>query len=745
MRKGIFASATSLAALMAATGAAAQNAAEPTGTVADASQPEEIIVTAERRSASVQDTPLAISVLDGDKLRQGGNQGLTELAQQVPSLSFAQSFGIAQIFIRGVGNNFFSPGGDPGVATYADGVYLSDQEATAVAFLDLARVEVLRGPQGALYGRNATGGAVNLISAKPTDSFKAKVGVLFGDHGRKESEGFVSGPLGQSSTSARLSYQLKSLDGYTNNPLAGKTYDSVLPGGQSTVGPGRLDDLDTQSLRLQTATDLGGGSNLRLIAGYHREHDNGPSLVPLVDPVMVSGLLFGVVPSSDPRTAKSQGASNRVDVNTLQAIYERPIGTNTLTLSASYRKSRTGVFVDGDATEALTAGTRFTTASTDRSIDAHLASDDRGRVQWLVGATHLQFDQQQDIQVQSKVPLGFLQPGAAMNIPVPVEFLLGGQVRTTSSAVYADLRYAFSPTLALQGGLRVNRDEKTATEYQTVAAFGLNGSAKPAAAWSSVPGSLALEWKISPDSLAYGKLSHGFKSGAINLGNLQPAAVKPETVTSFELGAKTSFLDKRGALAAAMFTSQYRDMQVSQVGLASVILTNASAAKINGLEVELQLRPVPAWTLGLNVGLMDPTYTDFVNTNLRAQPAVGPVSVNGRQLANVSRAQAGLNAEWTQSLGAYKTSLRADYVWRDKFYFTEFNTVDAMQGAYGLLNLSATLRPAAGAWKLYAQLKNATNTTALTNMLIASPILLSARSVGYNPPRSFGVGATFDF
>ena len=683
---------------------------------------ERVVITAEKRLTLVDATPEAVTALSGAKLAETGVTDLAGVATLVPNMSFTSVYGASQPFIRGIGNIFFTAGGDPGVAMYADGSYLSDQTSSNASLFDLQRVEVLRGPQGALYGRNATGGAVNLISAKPTDSFKARVGVLFGDHGRKESEGFVSGPLGQSSTSARLSYQLKSLDGYTNNPLAGKTYDSVLPGGPSTVGPGRLDDLDTQSLRLQTATDLGGGSNLRLIAGYHREHDNGPSLVPLVDPVMVSGLLFGVVPSSDPRTAKSQGASNRVDVNTLQAIYERPIGTNTLTLSASYRKSRT-----------------------DRSIDAHLASDDTGRLQWLVGATHLQFDQQQDIQVQSKVPLGFLQPGAAMNIPVPVEFLLGGQVRTTSSAVYADLRYAFSPTLALQGGLRVNRDEKTATEYQTVAAFGLNGSAKPAAAWSSVPGSLALEWKISPDSLAYGKLSHGFKSGAINLGNLQPAAVKPETVTSFELGAKTSFLDKRGALAAAMFTSQYRDMQVSQVGLASVILTNASAAKINGLEVELQLRPVPAWTLGLNVGLMDPTYTDFVNTNLRAQPAVGPVSVNGRQLANVSRAQAGLNAEWTQSLGAYKTSLRADYVWRDKFYFTEFNTVDAMQGAYGLLNLSATLRPAAGAWKLYAQLKNATNTTALTNMLIASPILLSARSVGYNPPRSFGVGATFDF
>ncbi|OYU74102.1 MAG: TonB-dependent receptor, partial [Alphaproteobacteria bacterium PA3] len=213
MRKAIHAGAVSLLALVAATGAAAQNA-DTTGTSADEPRPAEIIVTAQRRSTSIQDTPLALSVIDGDKLRQGGNQGLTELAQQVPSLSFAQSFGIAQIFIRGVGNNFFSPGGDPGVATYADGVYLSDQEATAVAFLDLERIEVLRGPQGALYGRNATGGAVNLISAAPTDELEGRVGVQLGDFGRVQGDAVLSGPLGGGIT-ARASGQYRKLSGFS--------------------------------------------------------------------------------------------------------------------------------------------------------------------------------------------------------------------------------------------------------------------------------------------------------------------------------------------------------------------------------------------------------------------------------------------------------------------------------------------------------------------------------------------------
>lgn len=705
---------------------------------------EQVEVTAEKRTTLLNATPDAITAMKGSKMIEIGLTEVADLVKLVPNASFTSNFGSSQLFVRGIGNTFITAGGDPGVATYTDGSYISDQTSANASLFDLQRIEVLRGPQGALYGRNATGGAINLISALPTDTFKGQFNVLMGDYGRKDAEGFFSGPIGNGSTTARLSYQIKKMDGYTSNPLAGKTYPSVLPGGGSTVGPSKLDDVGSQSLRLQTMTDLGNYSKLRLIASYHRASNNGPSATPLVDPVMSSGLLYGVFPSSNPRVTNSQGAYNKVDVNALQAIYEMPIGKNTFKVTASMRDSKAGVFQDGDATEALVAGTRFTTSSKDKSIDAHIASDENSKLQWVIGSALLQFDQQQDIQVQSKAPLGFFQPGAPFNIPVPLEFLLGGKVRTQSSALYTDMRYSISPTLALRGGLRLNKDEKTATEYQTVAALGLAGKASPHAEWSSTPSNLGLEWKVSSDSLAYTKLSHGFKSGAINLGNLQPEAVKPETVRSLEIGAKTSILEKQGSLAVALFTSDYKNMQVSQVGLASVILTNASSAKINGLELEMLVRPVKTWTLGMNIGLMDPTYTNFINTNERVQPRAA-VSVKGNQLANISKAQASLSAEWNESVGNYQLSARSDYIWRDSFYFTEFNTADTMQKAYGLINLSGTIRPNGSAWKVYGQIRNATNTTALTSMTIASPLLLSARSVGYTPPRSVGVGVIVDF
>ena len=713
--------------------------------VAEADGLQRVEITAEKRMTLLDTTPAAVTALGGSRLAESGASGLADISTLVPNMSFTTGYGASQIFIRGIGNVFFTAGGDPGVALYTDGAYISDQTSSNASLFDVQRVEVLRGPQGALYGRNATGGAVNLISALPTAEFKAQVGALVGQYGRRESEGFVTGGLGVADTSARLSFQSKKLDGYIANQLAGVRSGPVLPGGIDTVGPARLDDLDSQALRLQTLTDLGNAGTLRLIATRYRQDEAGPGNKQLVDAVTIPILLYDARPVGNPRETRSQGASNAVGVTALQALYSRPIGEAVLNVSASQRRSDADMFWDGDATEAPMATTRFKTGSRDRSLDVHVASGE-GPLQWLVGATWLQFDQRQDIQVDTQIPLGFLVPGQPVNVPFPggVRFLLGGEVDTRSTALYADLRYAISPRVALLAGVRSSRDTKAAQEYQTVAAFGLNGTGAPSASWRSTPGSLGFEATLAKDTLVYGRLSRGFKSGAINLGAIQGTAVRPETVNSAELGLKTSFLQRRGAFSAALFSSRYRDMQVSQVGLASAILTNASAARIDGVELELSMRPVKALTLNANVGLMDPTYTSFRNVDLRNGPGV-TVDVAGRQLAQVSRRQATIGAEWVQSVGTLQAVLRADYAWRSRYYFTEFNTADAMQDAYGTMNLGVVLRPRAGAWKVYAQLLNAGDATAITSMNISSPVLGSSRQVNYTPPRRAAVGASFEF
>jgi outer membrane receptor protein involved in Fe transport len=253
-----------------------------------------------------------------------------------------------------------------------------------------------------------------------------------------------------------------------------------------------------------------------------------------------------------------------------------------------------------------------------------------------------------------------------------------------------------------------------------------------------------LEWNLNKETMLYGKLSKGFKSGAINMGLLQAAAVNPETVVSTELGMKTSFLNNRGAFSAALFSSDYKDMQFSQITALGQSLINAPGAKINGLEMELLFKPVSSLILGANIGLMDPKFSDFSNTNSR-NPAAGLVSLNGNQITNVSKAQASLSADYTKLIGEYKTTFRADYVWRDKFYFTEFNDSDTMQDAFGILNLAASVKPNGSKWKLFAQIKNATNTVAYTSLTTGGTPNAGARSVTYTPPRTFGIGMALDF
>lgn len=743
--------------LVAVPGLAWAQAAQP-GTASQIAAPdvlERVEITAEKRLTILDATPEAISVFRGSKLAEMGVTDLSDVATLVPNAAFYSTFGVSQFYLRGIGNTFFVAGGDPGVSMYADGSYIADQTSSNASLFDLQRIEVLRGPQGALYGRNATGGAINLLAAKPTDKFKAQAGVVIGDYGRKESEGFISGPVGDSSTNARFSYQLKALEGYTRNQLAGTAHGKVLPNqinGGSSIAPDYLDDMGSRAFRIQTATDLGAMGKLRLIVGYFRERDNGPSLSPLPDAVMVSSQLGGVYPTGDPSSTKSQIASHRVNVNTLQAIYEQTFGSNTLTLTGGFRRSEMGFYADSDGTEFLGGNTVHSISSKDRSLDGHLASDESGPLQWLVGASYEVLDQKADYEVALVIPSSTVGGGAAgQTVRQNLDFILGGEVRTVATAVYSDLRYAISPTLAVRGGLRYSRDEKTATEYQIIPEFGTNLKGAPRGAWSGAPKSLGLEWQADKTTLAYAKLSTGFKSGAINLGTVQTLEVKPETVKTLEFGVKTSFLDRRAALSAAVFSSKYKDMQVSKIVQTSITATNAPAATINGLELELQVKPVPAWTLGMNVGLLDPRYDEFTSTNQRVQPYVFPtpadraVSVSGNQLANVSRAQVGLNAELAQPVGDNKTTLRADYVWRDKFFFTEFNNTDTMQKAYGLLHFSASIQPMSGGAKFYAYLKNVANTRAITSMNVASPLLLSWRTVTYNEPRHFGIGASLDF
>lgn len=712
----------------------AQSAPPSTGTgtqpspMGDDAAIGDIVVTALKRETILQRTPDAITALNGDALASKGADRLADLTSAVPNLSFSSNFGISQIFIRGIGNNFYTPGGDPGVAFYNDGAYVSDQEATDVALFDVERVEVLRGPQGALYGRNATGGAINVISAAPTGTFNGQIGVVVGDYGRIEGTGFLSGPLGFASTNARLSVEIKRNSGFTRNELAGRP--GALP---------RFDDLKSVALRAQTSTMIG-AANLHLTGFYLRERDNGPAEKVLPDPSpQPAELLFGVRPSADKRSLKSNFGGNYRKVYGGLATFKAQIGSTEFTLLGSYRHSQHELSYDQDGTEADQSTTRLVTTSRDISVDARLASTGRRRFDWLIGATYVDFRQNRVTYVFDAIPLGFVAPGAPLNIPFPVNFSAGGEVRSTSIAGYADGHFSITDKLKLSGGIRYTSDKKAADEF--VNFLGIQ-NATPSDRWSRASGKIGLDYQASDGLLLYASAARGFKSGAINLGALTNP-VRPETVDNFEAGLKSNFLDRRAQLNIAAFTSNYRDLQVLQIGALTQILSNAAKARISGLEIEGVLKPVAGLTLTGNVSVLDAKYREFVTDDIRHGQLA--VDVSGNRLPLTSKVQFSLGAEYAARIGRFVLTPGVNYAYRSSYYFSEFNTADARQRGYGLLDFSLTLEPGDKRFRVYAFVRNATDRNVIGSMAIVSPLLGSVRIVNLLPPRTFGIGANVNF
>lgn len=708
---------------------------------------QDIVVTATRRETSLQRTGQAISVLTGQQQLLTGRQGLDDLKTSIPNVNFASTSNTTQLFVRGIGNTFLLPGGDPGVALYQDNAYISDQTTSSVSFFDVDRVEVLRGPQGGLYGRNATGGAINIISAKPTSELTGRLSVLAGDYGRIESEGFVSGPLGFANTDFRLSYQIHRLDGFVRNvykPSVGE------PGFGAT--PDRLDDMKSDAFRLQTATDLGSGGKLRVIVNHYREADNGAALsvVPFRGYVYPAQRLYGVTPSSDPRNITVDEGYNKIRLTNVNANLDQPIGDGTLTATGNYRRSYRDFLNDCDGTPVNSCSYRTKTTSDDYFGDIHYASSTAGAFRYILGATYGHLRQTQFSNIHFEFPTFYLTGNPADTAAFDFPSNIGGTLRSNSWAAYADARYKLSDVWSLIGQVRYSHTTKTARETLQLPTFAVNVVDSPnRASDSGVPFKAGIEGQLTNDFLVYGNFSTGLKDAAINLGALQTVPVKKETVKSVEIGLKSSFFDRHLQINAAAFHSNYTNLQISQLKGTLATLTNAPKAEINGAELEIVAEPVRGLRFNGTVGYLDPKLKRFSNTpNVPADFVPQPVllTLDGNQLPYVANwnVSAGANYKFEPTAGV-SMEVGGNYYYQSRIFFNEFNTIDNSQKAVGRVDLTASIGPSNDRWKLYGYVRNLTNELVLGGTTIYAGTLGAEKGVSYSPPRNFGVGFSYNF
>lgn len=624
---------------------------------------DDIIVTATRTGETrLQDTPLAVTAVSSETLDRAGIKDIRDLVTIAPGLQVTQNATFSQVYIRGIGSNNVFGGSDPSSTMHVDGIYLARPGSYLSNFLDVERIEVLRGPQGTLYGRNSVGGTINVISRKPDDVMRAKAQLTYGNYDFMRAEGYVSGPVVPGVIAASASVLRSRRDGYLANAVP---------------GVGDIDDEDTVGGRAQMRFTPGSRLDLVLRADYLHSDDALGGYVKVLqetaDPVANSVL-------DDFRTValNIRSGSKRTQWGT-SADLSYELGDATLRSLTGYRTNSLEQVGDTD-------GTALNIRRTDQIEDQRQFSQELnlsgrlGELSYILGLYY--FDE--NIRVDSSVTTFGANVRANFS---PV-------IETAAVAGFGQASYAFTERLSLTAGLRYTRERKRFN--QTAQFFFLDtGEFRPGfpetyslrdvyTAWTPKVG---LEFRPVDDVLIYASATKGFKSGGFNFAsrNLEQG-FDPETLWSYETGVKLELFDRLWRLNGTYFHYDYTNLQVQSFLSPGVIdITNASDATVDGVEIESLLRPIQGIQFGANVAYLDAVYKNYTT-------ALAP----GNVTFDASGNRLNLAPKWAYSafvdldlpVGDGAVIGRAEYSHRGRQFFTAANAGLDQQAPYGLINAS---------------------------------------------------------
>ena len=714
MKSRYLASVAATVVLFSASHVSAQEAGSATAAQPAETDDGEIIVTAQRREQKLSDVPISITALTGDQLAATGVVSSTDLATVTPGLQFPVAGAFAQPTIRGIGTTVTSAGSDANVAIYIDGVYQPSQAGNIFNFNNIERIEVLKGPQGTLYGRNATGGALNITTSTPslTDA-RAKLSASYGSFSEVRLNGYVSVPV-----SDTLAVSVAGLytddDGYTRD--VGRQVD--------------LSNYDERAFRGKIFFKPTDNFELTLAGDWAKKTDlTGYSLKPLggntAQNVTIDPDPFHVKLSFTPDfSTKSRGAS---------ATAKLGLGDFTLSSISSIRRVDAYFFTDLDRTEVAASRAEFNTRQKTFTQEFNLASGDIGDFSFVTGA--------------------FYYNDKADNFNLRVNGVLGVTGRVTAEALagYAEGTLELGP-LSIIGGIRYSSEERG---YVATRPTGNPTSLDTSVRYSAWTPRAALRYEFSPSDNVYATYSRGFKSGTYNVSGFSTIPVEPENVDAFEVG----FKHYRAGVTfnASTFYYKYSNIQIQAIQVATGLtaLTNAAKAEIYGAEAELAVPLGSGFDLRGGVAYTHSEYTSFPGaliTTPRTAAAVCGANPN-RPCGNTQAAgDASGNMmvrspKWTGNLtldyegvfggGTFRSSVTGSY--NSGYYWDVDNRVK--QDPYFLLNGRLSWGPEQGNWRISLWGRNLTNTT----YQLYAVDTTQADAVAYARPRSVGVAVDFDF
>ncbi len=739
----------------------AQQATDQSGTVkpaaakqAEATQLEAVTVTARRRGEALEKVPVAVSAFTNEDLKDLQANNIDGLQGAVPGMNIVQGRGSSSsvnVFIRGIGQPDALQTFDPGVGMYVDDVYYSRIQGALFSLFDIERVEVLRGPQGTLYGKNSTGGAIKIITKEPSSTPEGSIEGTIGDYGRREGRFYVSGPLG-ATVSGNLAGVYTRTDGYVTDPSNGQKYNND----------------NTKAVRGKLKWQPGDAFSATLSADYTKQ-DTKLTLGEATAPLYATDLALGQVLLYTPPAGKYDfhgttsfdpgkgqklthyGASLHMDWRVADQWDLKSI--------TAWRKLDSDSYIDIDATALELGDVLVNFHQKQLSQELQLQYDNGSNLQAVYGLYYL----------DEKVPSH--QEAYADDfirfIGAPVDFLrtIDDKLENKSWAGFAHFNWEFVPTWTLAAGVRYTHETKD--YWRTTSAFfgaPLQAfSQDPQAviqptskSWSAVTPSLSLEKQFTPQTMGYASVNRGFKSGGFNGRANDPAEAAdptfdPEYVWTYELGLKMRSADNRLQGNVAAYHSNYTDFQarVSEVqnpGSAtpafSFPVLNAAKLKIDGLEFEGAAVLGEGTRLSTQLAWMDARYDKFVDPRTQYDPNLADlhdhVPFSPKFTARVALAHTfGLASGNALTFGA-------DASYRSDTWLSVDNRDGLMQKAYTVTGVFGVFDSVDGHWQLRAGVRNLGDKVYKTDGQEFSSVG-NIQTAYYGAPRNWYFSARYNF
>ncbi len=700
---------------------------------------EEVVVTAQYREESLTDVPIAITAIGAEELRTSGIDDLNGVSMRTPGFSMG-SFTPSQpqLYIRGIGSNDDGAAGDQSVVVFLDGVYLGRTAGQAFDLFDLERIEVLRGPQGTLYGKNAAGGAINVVSQKPTDEFSGEVEASAGDLGYMATRAKINGAISDN-VAGKLSVSYKERDGYVES-LAADMDD--------------LNGYESSAIRGQLLIDASEDLELLITADYAEDDRNGPGRnvgytygaeqAVRLNPANPNPGFYQNLIESEPRSEiETWGLSLKADWQ---------IGEGTFTSITAYRET------EADAVDvAVSSAFRFQNAFTGlgfsgvATLDNPVVENSEQFTQEFRYALNLSdnlflqtgffYLNEQVERVESSIVVCDYAcatvPAAFRPATLPVAKTTQNN-ETDSYGLFAQGIWSVNDRTDITLGARYTYEEKEASNVGN--ANGLNVvspyDVEMSEDWSAFTPKLAVNYAISDDVSAYASVTTGFKSGGYQ--GMAPDGVAASTpfdeeqVTNFEMGVKGTLLDGTMRVGLAAFSSDYTDLQVLRVVGVNQVIDNAGEADIQGLEIEGQ------WAVSDNFQLLATyAYLDTEYTELAAASAS-----EGNALRNAPENAYSISALFNYPVASGNVSARADFTSKDEAYQDIENRELAAMPAYEVLNLRLAYTPASEQWEVAGWVKNALDEEYLAHNSVIAPLAELALPAA---PMTWGVTVNYRF